>query len=111
MTLRIFIGRIRRANSTKFTRLKLGDPVNEGDFVKDETLRGLRCIRAVAVLTAKEAGKRKVKTWTLRTNSPNAAGDDIKRACQVEAEKWKQKILAKLNGQTETEEVLTQTEL
>lgn len=111
MKLVIYIGRINHDGLGKFKRLKLGDPVGPNDIVVDETIRGLRCIRAVAVLTAKEAGKRKVKTWTFKTVAPNAAGEDIRKACEAEADKWKAKVMAEINGSEEAEEQLTQVEL
>lgn len=91
MRLDIYVGHVKRGDQWK--PLKLGDKVTDADTIADQTRFGLRVIRCVAVLSAKEAGKRRTKTYTLRTNSPNLAGEDIKKAFAAEAQRWKEKIL------------------
>lgn len=92
MKLDIYVGHIKRGDSWK--PLKLGDPVTDSDAIADQTKYGLRVIRCVATLSAKEAGKKRVKTYTLRTNSPNLSGEDIKKAFTAQAQRWKEKILS-----------------
>lgn len=92
MTLTILVGKIKRANSEKWKPLKLGEPVNCCDVVQDQTRYGLRVIRCVA--TIMHEGKRRTKTYTLRTNSPNASGEDIRKAFESQAERWKAKVIS-----------------
>jgi len=92
VTLTILTGKIKRANSDKWKPLKLGEVVNDGDLVQDQTRYGLRVIRCIA--TMKHEGKRRVKTYTLKTNAPNASGEDIRKAFEAQAERWKVRVIS-----------------
>lgn len=92
MLVKIIIGKIQR--NGKWLPLLLDDPVAEGETKAPFFKYGQPVMKVVAKLSKKEAGRARVKTWSIAINHrANLAGEEIRKAAQAQAERWAKKIL------------------